>query len=175
MDTTIDIDESNEVKVTERIILDQAWFATVRDSLGEPKQFLKNYQREAKERGGKSKTFGGDSARTIFKYDSPYDFAYFWPDTNDNRLLYDRAVYRQTYAGETLVHELVIFRMSPPDPAREKANQRYPILTFTLNLPVAAAYDNAHSRSGNSYHWQFTERLTAPDSVLIAWPVADTP
>jgi hypothetical protein len=162
--------EDDEVTVVERIVMDPEWVESVGDTMEASKQVIERYAKEVKERGGKVKTFGRDSAHAEFHYDSLEEFGYAWPDTNDNRALYDRAIYRQRTQGDTLFHELVLFRMSPPDPDKKVQRQKYPILTFTLYLPATAVQHNADREIGTTYWWEFTEHMTEPDSVHVIWP-----
>ena len=85
-----------------------------------------------------------------------------------------RRLYRRARYDSRICEELVLFRMSPPDPTKALPNQRYPVLSFVLTLPVAAETTNAHSRRGTSYAWRFSQNMTAIDSVWLAWPTAGT-
>ena len=77
---------------------------------------------------------------------------------------------RQPSRGDTLFHELVLFRMSPPDPEKEIPGQKRPILSFAVYLPDSAAQHNADRVVGTTYYWRFTEQMAAPDSVHVVWP-----
>lgn len=167
--------EEDGVTVVERLIMDPDWVETVGDTMEASQQVIERYAKEVKERGGKVKTFGRDSAHATFHYDSLEQFAYAWPDTTDNRARYDRAVYRQQTRGDTLCHELVLFRMSPPDREKDLPKQKYPTLTFTIYLPVEAVQNNADRVIGTTYWWRFSETMTEPDSVHLVWPAVSGP
>jgi hypothetical protein len=167
--------EEEEVTVVERLVMDPDWVESVGDTMEASKQVIERYAKEVKERGGKVKTFGRDSAHAEFRYDSLEEFAYAWPDTTDNRARWDRAVYRQPSRGDTVFHELVLFRMSPPDPGKEIPGQKRPILSFTVYLPDSAALHNADRVVGTTYYWRFTEEMAEPDSVHVVWASATAP
>ena len=167
----IDIDPKGNVVVTERIAIDPVWRAQVSDSMNATVQIIERYRKEAKERGGKVKTFASDSARAVFRYKSLGDFVYNWPDTSENRSRWDRSLHRTYTHDDTTYEELVLFRMSPPDRSKELPNQKYPVLFFSITPPVPASQHNAHRVMGATYQWRFTEDLAEADSVLISWPV----
>jgi hypothetical protein len=174
-DVHIRVDEAEEVTVSERIVMDAEWVESVGDTMEASRQVIERYGQEAKERGGKVETFGRDSAHAMFRYDTLAEFAQAWPDTADNGSRWDRAVHRQRTQGDTLLNELILFRMSPPDPNKRLPNQKLPTMTFTLYLPMPATDHNAHREMGNTYWWQFTEAMSAPDSVYLAWPAKTAP
>ena len=170
----IDVGGDGAVVVRELVVPDPAWRQEAGDSSGGTANLLSQYASEVATRGGEAMRYGLDSATAVFRYPSLSAFARDWPDTTDNRSLWDRSLYRRARYDSRICEELVLFRMSPPDPTKALPNQRYPVLSFVLTLPVAAETTNAHSRRGTSYAWRFSQNMTAIDSVWLAWPTAGT-
>ncbi len=169
----IGVQRDGSVVVSEKMIPDAEWRADAGDSTGATRNLVAQYVEEARERGGEATAYGLDSATAVFRYPSLAAFADGWPDSADNRSVWDRSLYRRTVVHGKPCEELVLFRMSPPDPSAKMPNQRYPVLGFVLELPVPAETTNAHARDGARYAWRFTERMTRVDSVWVAWPISD--
>lgn len=168
----ISVGPDGAVTVKELIVPDREWRAEAADSLGATQNLIKEYVDEARTRGGEAKGYGLDSAVAVFRYPSLAAFARSWPDSADNRSQWDRCVHRRVQHDGRDCEELVLFRMSPPDPREKLPNQRNPVLDFVLELPAEAETTNAHAVSGRRYGWRFTEQMQRVDSVWVVWPAA---
>lgn len=166
----IAISPTGEVAVRERLVPDPDWRMEAGDSLGATAKLIRQYVEEATARGGEARAYGLDSATAVFRYPSLEAFVYAWPDTADNRSFWDRSLLRRVQMHGKACDELVLFRMSPPDPSKALPNQRYPVLSFTLTLPAPAESTNAHSRLGTTYAWRFAQTMAQVDSVWAVWP-----
>ena len=166
----IDVAADRSVTVREKIVPESAWRMEAGDTSGATDNVLDQYVKEAIERGGETKRYGRDSATAAFRYPSLEAFVHAWPDSSDNDAFWDRSLLRHKRMDSRDCDELVLFRMSPPDPSKALPNQRYPTLGFTITLPAPAETTNAHSRRGTEYAWRFSERMTRVDSVWVVWP-----
>ena len=168
----IAVSPAGEVVVRELLTPDPAWRMEAGDSTGGTRNLIDQYVEEATARGGEARAYGLDSATAVFRYTSLEAFVFAWPDSADNRTFWDRSLLRTVQLNGTTCHELVLFRMSPPDPSKALPNQRFPVLSFTVTLPVPAESTNAHSRQGTTYAWRFAQTMAHVDSVWVAWPRA---
>lgn len=169
-DAAIRVAPDGKVAVHERLALDPDWKAEAGDTFQAAERVITQMAQEGKRRGGKVERFGDDSVHVAFDYASLASFARAWPDSADEGKQWDRAVYHRLQDSTGPAEELVLWRQSPPDRSKRTQNQRYPVLGFTITLPVPATRQNAHWVSGRTYGWRFTERMTHPDSVWIVWP-----
>jgi hypothetical protein len=171
-EAAIRVDKNGGVQVTEKVAVDEEWRATIQDTMNASKQVIDQYVKEARLRGGSVKASGTDSARADFRYPSIAAFARSWPDSSDDGQLFDRSVYHHLNENGVELEELILFRMSPPDPKERQRlqNQKMPVLRFAIVLPTTPVRHNAHHVSGQTYWWQFSETMTKPDSVWLVWP-----
>ena len=169
-DAAIRVESDGRVAVHERMVLDPDWVAEAGDTFQAAHRVVGSMEKEGKRRGGKVTRFGDDSVHVEFEYPSLSAFARAWPDSGDEGKQWDRSLYHRIQDSGGPAEELILWRQSPPDRSKETAHQTYPVLAFTVTLPVSATRQNAHWVSGRTYGWRFTERMTKPDSVWIVWP-----
>src|SRR5262249_48896641 len=174
-DAAIHVLSDGSVRVKERFALDPDWVSQAGDSFQAARRLVDNIVAEGKRRGGKVERFGDDSVYVDFSYPSLAVFARAWPDSSDEGKQWDRSLYYRLNEKTGPVDELILWRESPPKKGTNNANQRMPTFVFTVTTPVPAIRNNAHFQSGRTYAWRFTERMTHPDSVLVAWPAQGTP
>lgn len=174
-DAAIHVLGDGTVTVKERFVVDQDWVAMAGDSFQAAHRLMQNIVSEGKRRGGKVERFGDDSAYVDFSYPSLAAFARAWPDSSDEGKQWDRSLYYRLQEKTGPVDELILWRESPPAKGTTNPNQRMPTFVFTVTTPVPAIRNNAHFQAGRTYAWRFTERMTHPDSVLIAWPAQGAP
>jgi hypothetical protein len=169
-DAAIRVASDGKVAVHERMAVDPEWAEEAGDTFQAAERVITQMVLEAKKRGGKVERFGRDSVHVDFEYRSLASFARAWPDSADEGKQWDRALYRRLQDPAGAMEQLILWRQSPPDRSKETQHQRYPVLSFTVTLPVPAARQNAHWSAGRTYGWRFTEKMTKPDSVWIVWP-----
>jgi hypothetical protein len=169
-DAAIRVAPDGHVAVHERMAVDPEWAAEAGDTFQATHRVVNSMESEGKRRGGKVTRFGDDSVHVDFQYSSLAAFARAWPDSADEGKRWDRSLYRRLSDPTGPAEELILWRQSPPDRSKETQHQVYPVLSFSVTLPMPATRTNAHWTSGNTYGWRFTERMTKPDSVWIVWP-----
>jgi len=169
-DADIRVAPDGSVRVRETLRLDPEWKASIGDTLQAAERVLGRYVEEARGRGGRIVANAGDSAVAEFRYPSLRAFDRAWPDSSDHGQQWDRSVWRRGEVDGQATDELILWRMSPPKPSDKPGKQRQPVLTFWVTPPAPPLRHNAHATRGGTYVWRFTEQMTAPDSVWIAWP-----
>lgn len=169
-DAAIRVAPDGRVAVRERLAVDPEWVEQSGDSFQAADRVITQMAAESKRRGGKVERFGDDSVHVEFAYASLASFARAWPDSSDEGKQWDRSLYRRRQDPTGPAEELILWRQSPPDRSKKTQHQRYPVLAFTVTLPVPATRQNAHWSAGRTYGWRFSESMTKPDSVWIVWP-----
>jgi hypothetical protein len=169
-DADIRIARDGSVRVRETLRIDPEWKATIQDTLQAAERVLGRYVEEARGRGGRIVADAGDSAVAEFRYPTLAAFDRAWPDSSDHGQLWDRSVWRRGQVDGQRTDELILWRMSPPKPSDKPGQQPQPVLSFWVTPPVPPLRHNAHVVRGGTYGWRFTDKMTAPDSVWIAWP-----